>query len=252
MSHIRGEYYKTKTDGTLYLNNLDGNLLCHKCLCYLDLTNFYNVSRGIPELSFRQGKEYCCKSCKLQRANVARKATQKRHSSLDIILKERMQGVYQRAKKSSLDVSINIEYLRDLWYKQEGKCAVSGIPMTVLVYSGRIPTNVSVDRIDSSKGYTTGNVQLVCMVVNQMKGDLSIENLLYFVTEILKNNKELKKMAFPPTKGNSNSKLYPNSDPKQMDSTPTSTGNGGIPASLKVKKAGTVNSPGLEKNVNLF
>lgn len=33
---------------------------------------------------------------------------------------------------------------------------------------------------------------------------------------------------------------------------PTSLGNGGIPASLKVKAAGTKDAPGLEKNVNLF
>jgi len=33
---------------------------------------------------------------------------------------------------------------------------------------------------------------------------------------------------------------------------PTSTGKGGIAASLKVKKAGTQDAPGLEKTVNLF
>jgi hypothetical protein len=58
--------------------------------------------------------------------------------------------------------------------------------------------------------------------------------------------------GFPPAKGNSNANQYPNSNPNQMDSTPTSTGNGGIKASLKIKAAGTQDAPGLDKNVNQF
>lgn len=33
----------------------------------------------------------------------------------------------------------------------------------------RVPTNVSVDRINSNLGYIKGNLQLVCMAVNQIK-----------------------------------------------------------------------------------
>lgn len=36
------------------------------------------------------------------------------------------------------------------------------------------------------------------------------------------------------------------------DTPAVSTGGGGIPASLKVKAAGTKDAPGLEKNVNAF
>lgn len=53
-------------------------------------------------------------------------------------------------------------------------------------------------------------------------------------------------MAFPPLKGG-------NSQPLKVNNVgPTSTGKGGIPASLKIKAAGTKDAPGLEKNVNLF
>lgn len=53
---------------------------------------------------------------------------------------------------------------------------------------GRIYTNVSVDRIDSNKGYLKDNVQLVCMVINQMKSDLNLDELKYYCQEIIKNN----------------------------------------------------------------
>jgi hypothetical protein len=60
--------------------------------------------------------------------------------------------------------------------------------MTYLMGKGRIYTNVSVDRIDSNKGYLKDNVQLVCMVINQMKSDLNLDELKYYCQEIIKNN----------------------------------------------------------------
>jgi hypothetical protein len=53
-----------------------------------------------------------------------------------------------------------------LWEKQKGLCALTGIPMTYKFYEGRVNTNLSVDRIDSAKGYSKDNVQLVCMAAN--------------------------------------------------------------------------------------
>lgn len=57
-------------------------------------------------------------------------------------------------------------------------------------------------------------------------------------------------MGFPPARGNSNATQTPNSNPKQMNSTPTSTGSD-LASSIKMKDAAIKNAPGLEKNVNL-
>ena len=59
--------------------------------------------------------------------------------------------------------------------------------MTFKMNNGRVNTNVSVDRIDSTKGYLQDNIQLVCMAVNQMKNDLEINELIYFCKQIIKN-----------------------------------------------------------------
>lgn len=53
--------------------------------------------------------------------------------------------------------------------------------------NGRIPTNVSVDRIDSKKGYTRDNVQLVCMAINQMKSDLDNNTFYNLCKAVYKN-----------------------------------------------------------------
>lgn len=71
--------------------------------------------------------------------------------------------------------------------QKEGLSAISNLPMTYIFNNGRIPTNVSVDRIDSKKGYTRDNVQLVCMAINQMKSDLD-NNTFYNLCKAVYRN----------------------------------------------------------------
>lgn len=57
--------------------------------------------------------------------------------------------------------------------------------MTYKFYEGRVNTNLSIDRIDSAKGYTRDNVQLVTMAANQMKNDLTIDELVDMCKRII-------------------------------------------------------------------
>jgi len=77
-----------------------------------------------------------------------------------------------RAKKKG--VSIDVPYLVGLYHGQGGLCAYSGLKMTHVRGEGRVQTNISIDRIDSSKGYEPGNVVLCCFAVNLMKQSLSV------------------------------------------------------------------------------
>jgi hypothetical protein len=63
-----------------------------------------------------------------------------------------------------------------MWNRQEGKCALTGIPLTHTVKANKgkaLHTNVSLDRIDPKLPYSASNVQLVCWIVNVMRRDLS-------------------------------------------------------------------------------
>jgi hypothetical protein len=76
--------------------------------------------------------------------------------------------------------------LRQLWDRQDGKCAVTGIPMTHIQGAGvRIYTNVSIDRIDSDFGYVPDNVRLVCKAVNFMKHSMTDRELVQWAALIL-------------------------------------------------------------------
>ncbi len=86
-----------------------------------------------------------------------------------------------------LEISITIEYINDLLEKQNFKCALSGIDIWL---KSNQNWTASLDRIDSSKGYTKDNVQWVHKDINKIKSDFSD---IYFielcskVTECQKN-----------------------------------------------------------------
>jgi hypothetical protein len=82
---------------------------------------------------------------------------------------------------------ISIDALETLWFSQKGKCALTGWEMTMELGKGSIPTNCSIDRIDSCLGYEPGNVQLVCRAANVAKNNLSpsdFVNLCKAVVEV--------------------------------------------------------------------
>ena len=83
------------------------------------------------------------------------------------------------------DTCITPEYLRGMYDAQDGKCAITGIEMTHVRGVDDLSRNISIDRIDSSKGYVHGNVQLVCKIVNLMKHEQSLEELRFWCYAIL-------------------------------------------------------------------
>jgi len=96
-----------------------------------------------------------------------------------------------RVKKSGLEHSIDSKFLMGLYSKQGGKCALSGIVMTTRGERGgdEYWKSISLDRIDSSKGYTEDNVQLVCTGVNYMKKDMSDELFVHFCKTVVENQR---------------------------------------------------------------
>lgn len=68
-----------------------------------------------------------------------------------------------------------VQFLKDLYKKQLGKCAISNVEMTLTIGTKKSNKNkCSPDRKSSNKGYTPNNLWLVTWWVNTMKMDLSI------------------------------------------------------------------------------
>jgi hypothetical protein len=81
--------------------------------------------------------------------------------------------VKRRAKRDNIEFDIDLEYIDKLFEDQKGLCALSHIKLIPSAqYSdrkGRGVVTASLDRIDSSKGYTRGNLQWVHKAINEMK-----------------------------------------------------------------------------------
>lgn len=86
--------------------------------------------------------------------------------------------------------TLGLDFLVALYEKQLGKCAITNVEMTSIYGEGRCPTNISIDRIDNSKGYEPTNVQLVCHKVNMMKGESTMKEFIDWCKLILTQEKD--------------------------------------------------------------
>ena len=90
-----------------------------------------------------------------------------------------MQGLLNasraRAKEKDREHSLTIQDLKDL-YPVDGKCPIFGFELQ-WNDAGFRETSPSIDRIDSNKGYTKDNVQIISWKANRIKGYATVEEL---------------------------------------------------------------------------
>jgi len=128
--------------------------------------------------SSKNGLQTYCKECtNIRMQNYYDKG------GLRVFMVKIFRQIRQNAESRNIPVEIDLQYLLDLYENQKGLCALSGIKMDFKSYKSRNSriinkNNISPDRIDPSKGYVPGNVQLVCAVVNAMKWDYSQDDFI--------------------------------------------------------------------------
>lgn len=86
----------------------------------------------------------------------------------------------QSAKLKGLEHTIDVH---DLIFPE--MCPLLGIPIDYSAGTGKTMFKPSVDRIDPSKGYIKGNVEIMSSLANTMKSKATPEQLVYFAKKLL-------------------------------------------------------------------
>lgn len=162
---------------------------CNKCKRWRPYSRF-NVDRN----SLHNNRGGLCSECKDCQRDRYYHERQRLFENDDLALRYKLQqalkGTKRRSREKNIFNDLTLDYLMYLWEKQNGKCALTGMQMTYKFYEGRVNSNLSVDRIDSTKGYSKDNVQLVCMAANQMKNDLSMGEFIEMCEAVLTLERE--------------------------------------------------------------
>lgn len=98
-------------------------------------------------------------------------------------LRSLLSGVRGNAGRRNMEFTIDIDFVMAQWDKQEGKCFYTGVKMAY-TSAKKIPWQASIDRMDSSKGYTPENSILCCQSVNYMKNDYDFDVFLKFLEDV--------------------------------------------------------------------
>lgn len=92
-------------------------------------------------------------------------------------------GFRCKAKVKNMEFTITIQDIWNLFEKQNRLCALTGLPISFeqsqrLKKKNGSETTASLDRIDSTKGYTIDNVQWIHKDVNRMKNAFTQDRFL--------------------------------------------------------------------------
>jgi hypothetical protein len=150
-----------------------------------DKTKKFGVGNTCKECTKKISYEYYIKNSEGIRKKVsiyAKSYIPKHSRDID----SRLRNLCTKAKNRIKEFNLVDSDLLDLWGKQDGRCAYTKLPL--LATANQFNT-VSLDRVDSSKGYVVGNIQLVCAAINKMKQEYTEEVFLLFCLLVTQNNK---------------------------------------------------------------
>jgi hypothetical protein len=154
---------------------------CKTCKVSLPFTSFA-VNKAAKD-----GLQYSCKSCDNLRQKTRRvekrsemqqygkEYRKKNFTNIEFRLQGLLNASRARARLKNREHDLTKQDLLEL-YPTDGKCPIFGFDLE-WNGSGFRETSPSIDRIDSNKGYTKDNVQIISWKANRIKGYASVEDL---------------------------------------------------------------------------
>lgn len=166
---------------TFWAETINKNLLeCRTCKKEQDLTNYTKRRDNANYLTYETECIIC--SCKRKKEKSHERLL---NNGLKYNIKTMMNRFKKRANKKEFDFDIDKEYLEELFNEQKGICSLTG---RQLVFDVNNENRLSLDRIDSKKGYVKNNVQWVCWIANNSKQESTMEQWLKLCQDAINHN----------------------------------------------------------------
>lgn len=94
-------------------------------------------------------------------------------------------AILSRAKNRKKFCNLTLDDICDQWEKQKGRCCYTGwllkLPKNSYERLPKTPDRASLDRIDSSLGYTVDNIQFVSLAIQYAKHNWSETEFFKFI-----------------------------------------------------------------------
>jgi hypothetical protein len=141
-------------------------------------------------------RSVCCKKCSAKQtaSSHPNKFFAKRpHHGVGELTKTFWKTIKNGADVRDIDFEITLGFAWDLFESQDRRCALSGVPINLSSDLRKCNPDystftASLDRKDSSLGYTEGNVQWIHKTLNRMKGTLPDEEFVKWCSLVTKNS----------------------------------------------------------------
>jgi hypothetical protein len=82
-------------------------------------------------------------------------------------LKDKIRGHKDYDEKNGFKCNITTNYLKRLLNRSQGTCTFCGCDLKTYGYEANDPDQISIDRIDNTKGHVMGNVVFACWGCNR-------------------------------------------------------------------------------------
>lgn len=132
-----------------------------------------------------------CRNPECTKKRMANISSDRRARSVEGLLHSLVVQVRSRSKRKGITFDLDAEWAKAILVAQDGKCALTGVTLLASHPQGKRRGHkhtVSIDRIDPNKGYTKDNCWLLSYIANIAKNAHSVEDLMEFASDLLRNN----------------------------------------------------------------
>jgi len=176
--------------------NSSGKMKCCRCKDLINLSDFREIDRGKYE--YKRYNSFC-NFCDAKRTSIYKnKKIQTIEGKVDFL----MSNIRKRIKDKYLECDIDKDFILELWEKQNERCFYTNVKMELGehkekkdLYNSNFNV-VSVDRFDSTIGYTKNNTVLCCWGVNNMKQQMTYDQLMHWCNLLVNTKAQMLAKAY--------------------------------------------------------